>query len=137
MEEIQGYNAWAEKYKPIKNHLEKYPTFDGTYMFETYGDEVEFVKSQDIHNVWTWVTGDMSDLLIPGFGYVNRFGYYICEVPWTDEDEYVLLSVEKECVCYKEEGYEFTLSNGTEITQDGDPNCKICEGYGLVTEYVG
>jgi hypothetical protein len=35
------------------------------------------------------------------------------------------ISVEKECVCYDEESGE------------GKEDCKQCEGYGLVTEYVG
>ena len=131
--EIQGWDAWAEKYKPEENHL----VTSNELMFETYGEELEYVQSLDPRYVWTSVQGDMCDLIVAGYAYVNRLCYYVTEIPWEDEDEYVLVSVEKECVCYKEEGYEFTLSNGDEITQDGDPNCKICEGYGLVTEYVG
>ena len=124
--EIQGWNAWAEKYKPIKN---KFSTDPNHHMFETYGEELEFIKAQNPNCIWTWVTGDMSDLIITGMAFVNRFGYYVTEVPWTDEDEYVLVSVEVECECYNEEGYP----NG----ELGDENCSQCEGYGLVTEYVG
>ena len=131
--EIQGWDAWAEKYKPEENHL----VTSNELMFETYGAELEYVQSLDPRYVWTSVQGDMCDLIVAGYAYVNRLCYYVTEIPWENEDEYVLISVEKECECYSEEGYEFTLSNGDEITQDGDPNCKICEGYGLVTEYVG
>lgn len=129
MEEIQGWQAFVDKYKPIPNKFSNQPD---DYTFETYGEEVEFVKSQDIHNIWTWVDGDMSSLLVPGFAYVNRIGYHVCEIPWTDEDEYVLLSVETECDCYDEEA----MDNG-EREEYGDPACTKCEGYGLVTEYVG
>ena len=124
--EILGWNAWAEKYKPIKNKFSKHDEI----MFETYGDEVEFVQAQDPRYVWTSVQGDMSDLIVAGYAYVNRLSYYVTEIPWENEDDYVLISVEKECECYDEED----LDNGGE---GGNPDCKLCEGYGLVTEYVG
>jgi hypothetical protein len=97
-------------------------------MFETYGEELDFVCTQDNKYVWTWIQGDMSDLIVAGYHYVNRLGYYITEVPWDDEDDYALLSVEVECECYNEDGYE-----------DGEfglADCPECEGYGLVTKYV-
>jgi hypothetical protein len=119
--EILGWNAWAEKYKPIKNKFSKHDEI----MFETYGEEVEFVQAQDPRYVWTSVQGDMSDLIVAGYSYVNRLCYYITEIPWEDENEYVLISVEKECQCYDYEADE------------GKEDCTICEGYGLVTEYVG
>jgi hypothetical protein len=127
--EILGWDAWAEKYKPIKNKFSKHDEL----MFETYGQEVEFVQAQDPRYVWTNVQGDMSDLIIAGYAYVNRLCYYITEIPWEDEDEYVLISVEKECVCYSEDEDVMETRDG----EQGDPNCPECEGYGLVTEYVG
>ena len=119
--EIQGWDAWAEKYKPEENHL----VTSNELMFETYGAELEYVQSLDPRYVWTSVQGDMCDLIVAGYAYVNRLCYYVTEIPWEDEDEYVLISVEKECECYDEESGE------------GKEDCKICEGYGLVTEYVG
>lgn len=126
MNEIQGWDAWAEKYKPEENHI----VTSNELMFETYGEELEYIKSLDPKYVWTSVQGDMSDLIVAGFAYVNRLCYYVTEIPWEDEDEYVLLSVEKECECYSEE-------RADEGGEYGDPDCKLCEGYGLVTEYVG
>ena len=123
--EIQGWDKWAEKYKPVKNHFKN----SGEYAYDTYGEEVEYIKTVDPKYVWTWVQGDMSDLIITGMAFVNRLSYYVTEVPWTDEDEYALLSVEAECSCYNEEGYP----NG----EWGDEDCDKCEGYGYVTEYVG
>lgn len=122
MTEIQGWNAWAEKYKPKSNHLSKYPD---EMMYETYGEEVEYIQSRDNHYVWTLVSGDMCDLIVAGYAYVNRLGYYVTEMPWTDEMTTVLLSVERECECYDDE------------TGEGKEDCQLCEGYGLVTEYVG
>lgn len=123
--EIQGWDKWEEQYKPIKNHFRQDPD---EQMFETYGEEVEFVQKADNKYVWTYLQGDMSDLLCAGYHYVNRIGYYISSVPWENEDDYVLLSVEEECKCYKEEGYE----DG----EFGDINCQECEGYGHVTKYI-
>jgi hypothetical protein len=123
--EYQGWHAWEEKFKPIKNHLRNDP--DET-MFETYGEEVEFVANYDNKYVWTYLQGDMSDLICAGYHYVNRLGYYISEVPWENEDDYALLSVEVECECYKEEGYE----DG----EYGRADCEECEGNGHITKYV-
>jgi hypothetical protein len=121
IKEIQGWDKWAEKYKPLKNH------FQGgiDYAFETYGKEVEYIQSLDPKYVWTWVEGDMCDLIVAGYSYVNRFSYYVTEIPWTDEEEYVLLSVQVEC--------EFANTETGECKDD----CKECEGYGFVTRYVG
>lgn len=119
--EYQGWSAWADKFKPKPNHLSKYPN---EMMYETYGEEVEYVQNHDPNFVWTLVTGDMSDLIVAGYAYVNRLGYYITEIPWEDDMDCVLISVEKECECYDEE-------------DGGNPECTKCDGYGLITEYVG
>lgn len=125
MEEIQGWNAFVDKYKPIKNKFSKDPN---ETMFETYGEEVEFVKAQDPKYIWTYLQGDMSDLVCAGYHYVNRLAYYISEVPWENEDDYVLLSVQEECKCYNEDGYP----DG----EWGDVDCQECEGSGYVTNYI-
>ena len=123
--EYQGWHAWEEKFKPIKNHLVNDPD---QQMFETYGEEVEFVSNYDNKYVWTYLQGDMSDLVCAGYHYVNRLGYYISEIPWENEDDYALLSVEVECECYNEEGYE----DG----EYGRADCEECEGAGIITKYV-
>jgi hypothetical protein len=75
---------WFDTYKPILNHIDNNASFDG-YMFETYGDEVEFVKSQSPANIWMFGDGDDGGLYIwNGWGYVNRLGYFITEVPCPD-----------------------------------------------------
>jgi hypothetical protein len=127
--EYQGWSQWADKFKPIKNHLVDTPD---QQMFETYGEEVEFVSNYDSKYVWTWLQGDMSDLICAGYHYVNRLGYYITEVPWDHEDDYALLSVEVECECYSEDD-DIMESRGGEY---GNPDCEECEGNGLVTKYV-
>ena len=127
--EYQGWDEWANKYKPIPNKFSKH----NELMYETFGEELEFVKGANNAHVWTWVQGDMSDLIVAGASFVNRLGYYITEVPWNDIDDYVLLSVEKECDCYSEDDDVMESRNG----EYGDPDCDKCEGAGLYTEYVG
>lgn len=76
---------WFATYKPIPNHIDKNASFsDGEhgYMFETYGDEVEFVKKADPAYIWTYGDGDDGGSYIwNGWSFVNRIGYFITEVP--------------------------------------------------------
>lgn len=126
-----SYETFEEKYKPVQNliNAQKYPNASPEYMFETYGAELDYVKLQDPNKIWTLVDGDMSMLILAGYHFVNRIGYYITEEPWTDERETVLLSVEVECECFDQDKYD-------EGEDAGDPNCEECEGYGLRTEYL-
>ena len=80
------FEEWEAAYKPIFNHIDKNASFqdeDGNgLMFETYGDEVEFVKSQSPENIWTYGDGDDGGGYIwNGWHIVNRIGYFITEVP--------------------------------------------------------
>ena len=119
------WSDWEAKFKPIKNKFSKDPD---EVMFETYGEEWEFVKAQDPKYVWTNIQGDYSDLIVAGIAFVNRLSYYITEIPWENEDDYCLVSVETECECYDEDRED----NDGEF---GDANCPECEGYGYVTKY--
>jgi hypothetical protein len=75
------FDEWCDVYKPIKNHIAKDSSFNGE-MFETYGDEVEFVKQTDNGYVWMYGDGDDGGSYIwNGWGFVNRIGYFITEVP--------------------------------------------------------
>lgn len=121
------YSQWDETYLPINNHI----TNNDSQMFETYGEEWEFIKEQDPRNVWTWVQADFSMLLVAGIAFVNRLGYYVCQTPWEDEWAEVLISEDVECTCFSEDD-DMLAIRGDEY---GDPNCDKCEGYGYVTEY--
>jgi hypothetical protein len=51
-------------------------------LFETYGEELDFVRRQDPQCVWTFVDGDNGDLyVISGFHWVNRIGYLVSREP--------------------------------------------------------
>ncbi|OBQ45549.1 MAG: hypothetical protein AN484_00825 [Aphanizomenon flos-aquae WA102] len=80
---------WETTYKPIYNHIDSNASFQDEsgngIMFETYGDEYEFVKSQPPANIWMYGSGDDGGTYIwNGWGFVNRLGYFITEVPCPD-----------------------------------------------------
>lgn len=78
------FDTWCETYKPIKNHIDTNASFNGE-MFETYGDEVAFVKEQPENRIWMYGDGDDGgSYLWSGWGFVNRIGYFITEVPFPD-----------------------------------------------------
>ena len=75
------FDEWCDTYKPIPNNIVEDSSFDGT-MFETYGDEVAFVKKADPAYIWMYGDGDDGGSYIwNGWHIVNRIGYFITEVP--------------------------------------------------------
>ena len=64
----------------------------GGCMYETFGDELAYVKQVPNNRVWTIVDGDGDDLLIiAGFHLVNRLGYLVTDEAWEDEyEQYVV-----------------------------------------------
>jgi len=80
------WEEWEEKYQPMSNQIVSAP-IDG-YMFETYGDELEYVTSKCIdhaYHLWTVIDNGDKLYLSMGFHVVNRLGYILTEVPWTEE----------------------------------------------------
>lgn len=79
------FDEWLATYKPIINHLDPNASFDdgnGGTMFETYGEEVVFVKKQDPTKIWMYGQGDDGGTFVfSGWGFVNRLGYFITELP--------------------------------------------------------
>jgi hypothetical protein len=52
-------------------------------LFETYGEELTFVRSQDPRTIWTLVDGDDGDqYVLSGYHLVNRIGYLISTIPF-------------------------------------------------------
>lgn len=63
---------WDNKYVPMDNPFQK-----DTQLFETYGDELEFIMSVPVEHVWTQVDGDDGGVyIVNGRHLVNRIGYY-------------------------------------------------------------
>jgi hypothetical protein len=68
-----------EQFKFILNSYDIDASFDGL-MYETYGDEVEFIKSQPQNRIWMYGDGDDGGTYIwSGWGFVNRIGYFLSE----------------------------------------------------------
>ena len=77
-------DQWEEKYSPVTNHLVFDASWNGT-MFETYGNEIEFVRGITDNYVWTWVDGDDGTYIVSGMAFVNRIGYFVTVHPWDSE----------------------------------------------------
>jgi hypothetical protein len=74
------------RYPLRRNHLNPHASWafddDGGCLFETYGEELAFVRQQDPHTIWTFVDGDDGDqYVVSGFHFVNRIGYLLSTVP--------------------------------------------------------
>lgn len=88
----QELDAWTEKYLPIQNHLVTEASWDGT-MFETYGNEYDYVAAQPQQNVWTWVDGDTGSFILSGLHIVNRIGYFITENAWEIDPTEIMVDI--------------------------------------------
>lgn len=77
-------DEFFDDYKPVKNHLASDNGFDG-YLYETYGDELEFVCQQPNKAIWTLVDGDSEMCILSGYHLVNRLGYFITARHWETE----------------------------------------------------
>ena len=87
---IIDYGQFEETYKPQKNPFVQDSSYDGC-MFETYGVELAHVREQDNKNIWTIINCENEESwIIPGFHFVDRFGYFITEISWLPEDELIL-----------------------------------------------
>jgi len=79
-------DEFDERYPLLPNHLNRDAGWvygDGPgCLFETYGEELEFVRGQDPRTVWTFIDGDDNDqYVVSGFHIVNRIGYLISTRP--------------------------------------------------------
>ncbi len=65
-----------------------------------YGDEVAFVKEQDPNKIWMYGSGDDGGTYIwNGWGFVNRLGYFITEVPFPDNTIIQVQVAEPDLTC--------------------------------------
>ncbi len=70
-----------DRFPLIRNHLREDASWsvgdDGGCLFETFGQELEFVRRQHAQAVWTLVDSEEGLVLLSGFHLVNRVGYLI------------------------------------------------------------
>ena len=78
-------DKFDENFTPVENHLDDNASWDNC-MFETYGEEEDYVREQDNNNIWTIVEGDNDTIFIEsGFHIVNRMGYLITKEKWIED----------------------------------------------------
>jgi hypothetical protein len=77
------FEEFEEKYKPQENLIIK----ENTYLYEIFGEELEYVKKQHNNFIWTLIdTDDEEQWIIPGYHIINRSSYLITEIPWENEN---------------------------------------------------
>jgi hypothetical protein len=70
---------FIETFNPQQNHLDDNASFNG-WMYETYGEEIEYDLAKKSNRVWTIIEGDDGTLFYAsGFHYVNRLGFIVTE----------------------------------------------------------
>ena len=88
-----------EQFKFMVNNYDDNASFEGL-MFETYGDEVEYVKTKPENRIWMYGQGDDGGLYIwSGWGFVNRIGYFISEQPVPDNTIIQIMVSEPDLTC--------------------------------------
>jgi hypothetical protein len=78
-------DEFAAHYTLRNNHLNPHAPWvldGGGCLFETHGEELEYVRRQAPRTVWTLVDGDDGNqCLLSGFRIVNRIGYLLSTFP--------------------------------------------------------
>ena len=75
------------RFKPVSNPIDPNAGFDGC-LFETFGDDLAYVRDQDPNLVWTVLDCDGQLAIASGFHFVNRLGYLIATVPTEPDRTY-------------------------------------------------
>ena len=89
---IISEDEFYEKFNLCKNKINKDAPFDGC-MFETFGDEINFVlKVKNSNPLKIWTITDTEDKLYYESGYhiVNRLGYLITEEETENNIDYIV-----------------------------------------------
>jgi hypothetical protein len=84
-------------YPLITNHLNPNASWAFGHrvgcLFETDGEELDFVRSRDRRTIWTLVDGDDGNqYVLSGYHLVNRIGYLISTVPFP-EDAHIEIAI--------------------------------------------
>jgi len=91
-EQHSGLDVFTEKYTLARNPLRPNEVFPVGCMFETFGEELEFVRKQNPKKIWTLLEEDDLSWLSAGFHFVNRLGYFVTLQEWQSKDEIYLYS---------------------------------------------
>ena len=128
---------WFDKFKPIPNHIDDNASFsdgDNGYMFETYGAELDFVKSHQSNRIWTYCDGDNSGTYIfQGMRIVNRIGYFVTAVPFDGSKDYQI-QISSEGVYECPNCYEIWEDEAAALHYDRFEDLEKCAGCATIEE---
>jgi len=84
---------FTDHYTIVQNHV----TPQNGDFFETYGDDLEYIKGfieKHPKRVWTVMDSEVSNdiVIVAGAHYVNRINYVITEEEWKDWEEIYMWS---------------------------------------------
>jgi hypothetical protein len=130
---IITFDDWLDQYKPIQNHINP----NEEERFETYGEDLEFIRTQPVDRVWTLVCSGNDGYIIPGLHIVNRLNYYVTEVPHNNDNVEVLWDeytgdypVRELIVQHRESGIQEVIRVSTQSVEDGlDLDNEEDEGF--------
>lgn len=88
---IQITDQDFDNYQPIDNHFR-----EGTQLFETYGEELEFLLQHKREHIWTEVDGEDGVYIINGYHLANRIGYYLTTKPHDPTQDIQLCVIKNE-----------------------------------------
>jgi len=79
-------DEFDEQYPLLENHINPNASWtigDGNgCLFETYGEELNFLRQQDPRFIWTVIDADdCHPYVVSGVRFVNRIGYLVSLVP--------------------------------------------------------
>jgi hypothetical protein len=79
-------DEFDSQYPLVTNHLNPIASWafndERGCLFETYGEELAFVRRQDRRAIWTLVDGDDGGVyVLSGFHFANRIGYLVSTTP--------------------------------------------------------
>ncbi len=78
------------QYPLVPNHINPNATWSlsesgSGCLFETFGEELAFVRHQEPRTIWTLIDGEDGDMyVVSGYHFVNRVGYLISKAPVPD-----------------------------------------------------
>ena len=76
------YAEWVDKFKPLCDE------YGLPILFETYGEDREFLLKQNPLTVWTYCNDGEWEYISNTVGSTNRIGYYVTEIPYKEGDSY-------------------------------------------------
>jgi len=128
---------WFDTFKPIPNHLDDNASFnDGEqgYMFETYGEELDFIKAQEPNRIWTYCDNDFGGTSIfQGMRVVNRIGYFVTAVPFDANKDYQIQII-SESVYECPNCYEIWEDEAASLHYDKFEDLEKCAGCATIEE---